>query len=58
VPAEAVSTADGKSVVQVITTDAQGDKRLSQQPVETGLRAGDRIEIVSGLSEGQQVLVK
>jgi RND family efflux transporter MFP subunit len=58
VPAEAVSAADGKSVVQVITTDAQGDKRLSQQPVETGLRAGDRIEIVSGLSEGQQVLVK
>jgi RND family efflux transporter MFP subunit len=58
VPAEAVSTVDGKSVVQVITTDDKGDMRLTQQPVETGLRAGDRIEIVSGLSEGQQVLVK
>ncbi|MBC8074934.1 MAG: efflux RND transporter periplasmic adaptor subunit, partial [Chloroflexales bacterium] len=56
IPAEAVSTVDGKSVVQIVTTDSKGNNQVAQQTVEPGLRAGDRIEIVSGLSEGQQVL--
>lgn len=58
IPAEAVSVVNGKTVVQIVTTDSKGNKQVAQQSVETGLRASDRIEIVSGLSEGQQVLVK
>lgn len=58
VPAAAVTTEGGASVVQLITTDKDGKQQLTPQPVELGLRAGDLVEIRSGLSEGQQVLVK
>jgi HlyD family secretion protein len=58
VPAQAVSTENGTSVVSVVTTDQDGKQQVTTQPVELGLRAGDQVEIRDGLSEGQQVLVK
>ena len=58
VPAQAVSTENGASVVSVVTTDQDGKQQVTTQPVELGLRAGDQVEIRGGLSEGQQVLVK
>lgn len=58
IPAAAVRNENGASLVSVIITGKDGKQQLNTQPVVTGLRAGDQIEIHSGLSEGQQVLVK
>lgn len=58
VPAAALRTENGATVVSVIATDKDGKQQVSTQPVEVGLRAGDQVEIRGGLSEGQQVLVK
>jgi HlyD family secretion protein len=53
VPLSAVQTKKGKSNVQVFT-----DGAVVQKEVVTGLRDGNgQIEIVSGLSEGEQVIV-
>lgn len=57
VPLQAVQTRDGQSFVQLVTSDAAGSQVVNEQPVTTGLRAGERIEIVSGLEAGQQVLI-
>jgi RND family efflux transporter MFP subunit len=57
VPASAVRTENGQTVVTVVTTDANGQQQTSTQAVEVGLRANDQIEIRSGLTEGQQVLL-
>jgi RND family efflux transporter MFP subunit len=58
VPAAAVRTENGASVVSVIATGKDGKRTVSTVPVELGLRAGDQVEIRGGLTEGQQVLVK
>ena len=58
VPAAAVTTENGASVVQLVTADKDGKQQVTTQKVETGLRAGDQVEIRSGLTEGQQVLVR
>jgi HlyD family secretion protein len=57
VPAAAVRTENGASVVSVVTTGADGKQTIRTQLVEVGLRAGEQVEIRSGLSEEQQVLV-
>jgi multidrug efflux pump subunit AcrA (membrane-fusion protein) len=57
VPAAAVRTENGASVVSVVTTDEDGKQTIRTQLVEVGLRAGEQVEIRSGLSEEQQVLV-
>ncbi|HEU5086212.1 MAG TPA: efflux RND transporter periplasmic adaptor subunit, partial [Roseiflexaceae bacterium] len=57
-PAEAVRSENGASVVDVVTTDKDGKQQVAAQQVEIGLRAGDQVEVRSGLSEGQQVLIK
>lgn len=49
-----------------VGTDAQGtfvmkvdtDGRVSRAPVKTGVRDGGRVEILAGLGEGEQVVVK
>ncbi len=56
VPVQAVREENGVTVVDVVVND-NGRTTLVTQPVETGIRAGDRIEIISGLNEGQQVLL-
>lgn len=58
IPAAAVRTQNGASVVSLITTDKDGKQQVADQPVQLGLRAGDQVEVLSGLSEGQQVLVR
>lgn len=42
---------------QVIVLVAQGEGRFAPRAVRTGLRQGDRIEILDGLSEGDSVVV-
>jgi RND family efflux transporter MFP subunit len=56
VPVQAIREENGVTVVDVIVTN-NGRTTLVAQPVEVGIRAGDRVEIVSGLQEGQQVLL-
>lgn len=50
VPAEAVQTVDGASVVFVVTPTG-----FRAQPVVPGRRAGDRIEIVRGLTGSERI---
>ena len=57
VPAAAVRTENGASVVTVVTTGEDGKQTIRTQLVEVGLRAGEQVEIRSGLSEQQQVLL-
>jgi RND family efflux transporter MFP subunit len=57
VPAAAVRTENGASVVSVVITGEDGKRTIRTWPVEVGLRAGEQVEIRSGLSEEQQVLV-
>jgi len=56
VPVQAVREENGMTVVDVVVND-NGRITLVAQPVETGIRTGDRIEIINGLNEGQQVLL-
>jgi HlyD family secretion protein len=53
VPANAVLTApDGGTTVMV----AGPDGRAHQQPVKTGVKQGDEVQIVDGVQEGQKVV--
>ncbi|MEM8535263.1 MAG: efflux RND transporter periplasmic adaptor subunit, partial [Chloroflexota bacterium] len=57
VPVQAIFTEEGETVVRVVT-DADSDApEVTIHLVETGLRAGDRQQILDGLDEGQQVLL-
>ena len=58
IPAAAVRSENGANVVSVVSTDKDGKQTVATQLVELGLRANDQVEILSGLSDGQQVLVK
>jgi membrane fusion protein, heavy metal efflux system len=50
VPAEAVQSVEGRDVVFVRTPTG-----FRAQPIRTGARSGDRIEIVEGLAAGTQI---
>jgi multidrug efflux pump subunit AcrA (membrane-fusion protein) len=50
VPVQAVREENGVTVVDVVVND-NGRTTLVAQPVETGIRTGDRIEIINGLNE-------
>ena len=52
VPKEAVQDQDGKKVVFVIRDD-----RVECRAVTTGLSVGSDIEVLAGISEGDQVVV-
>ena len=52
VPKAAVKTADGKSIVFVLKDD-----RVERRAVRVGLETGDQIELVSGVSAGERVVV-
>lgn len=57
VPAAAVRTIDGQSVVSV-AVGTGNERRIEDRPVEVGLRAGERVEIISGIAEGEQVVIR
>lgn len=53
VPNNAIHTQDGTAVVLVVNTDGSQHSTV----IQTGLVGADRTEVVSGLTEGQQVVV-
>lgn len=53
VPLSALQTMEGQDVVFV----REGPDTYQQRPVETGARDGQRVQIVSGLQPGEQVVV-
>lgn len=55
VPSQAVTTADDGTTT---VTQLDGDEAEVSVPVETGETSGDVIEIVSGLTEGDEVVVQ
>jgi HlyD family secretion protein len=57
IPAAALRTVDGRTQVDVVT--ASGDAGLTREArdVTVGLRSEGQVEILSGLNEGEQVLV-
>lgn len=53
VPDEAIKEEEGQSYVEILK-----GKKIQKVPVKTGLSTDDRIEIVSGLEEGQEIITK
>ncbi len=54
IPATAIESKNGKTAVRVSKNGI-----LTERPIETGLKGSDdMIEVVSGLSEGEEVAVK
>jgi len=54
VPAEAVTTREGRAFASVVGADGAVETR----PIETGISDGVRTEVASGLSEGETVVVR
>ncbi len=52
VPKTAIRTADGRSIVFVVKDD-----RVERRAVSIGLENGDQVELVSGVSAGERVVV-
>ncbi|WP_129671921.1 efflux RND transporter periplasmic adaptor subunit [Candidatus Chloroploca sp. Khr17] len=55
IPTSAVRSEGGQQVVRVVVTDANGERTIEERTVEVGLRTSDRVEIVGGLVEGDEV---
>jgi len=53
VPSDAVVDRDDIQIVYIVEDD-----RAVERQVQTGLDTGDRIQIVSGISEGDKVIVE
>ncbi|NNJ08989.1 efflux RND transporter periplasmic adaptor subunit [Chloroflexales bacterium ZM16-3] len=58
VPAAAVRGEGESATVSVAITAADGTVTVEDRPVTVGLRTSDRAEILSGLTEGEQVVIK
>jgi RND family efflux transporter MFP subunit len=56
-PEGTVLTADGKTYCYTITMTDESEGEVVRTPIETGIRAGDDIEIVSGLTGDEQIIV-
>ena len=52
VPKTAVRKADGKSIVFVVKDD-----KVERRAVSVGLEHGDQIEVISGVTAGERVVV-
>jgi multidrug efflux pump subunit AcrA (membrane-fusion protein) len=52
VPSSAVRTADGRSIVFVVHDD-----RIERRAISAGTAIGDQVEVVSGVSAGERVVV-
>ncbi|MBZ9578522.1 efflux transporter periplasmic adaptor subunit, partial [Patescibacteria group bacterium] len=54
IPEEAVEKKDGKAIVQVLI-----GKTLQEREIEIGLiGSDDMVEVISGLKEGEEVVIK
>jgi hypothetical protein len=53
VPIQAVDTSGSQPILLVVNAQSRVEKRL----VQTGIATANRIEILSGLREGEQVIV-
>ena len=51
-PKAAIRTADGKSIVFVVRED-----RVERRAISVGLENGDQMEVLSGVSAGERVVV-
>jgi RND family efflux transporter MFP subunit len=58
VPAAALREEGSSTVVDVIVTATDGSRTLEPRTVEVGLRVGSQVEIISGLSVGDEVVVR
>lgn len=58
VPAAAVRTEGDTSLVSVVVTGADGARSVEERAVSVGLRAGEQVEILDGLAEGEQVVIQ
>lgn len=58
VPVTALRNEGAKTMVQVVTTDENGQRTISERAVLVGLQANGLVEIKSGLAEGEQVVVR
>jgi len=56
VPAAAVRSEGERSLVSVVVTDADGKRSVQERTVTVGLQADEQVEILSGLTEGEQVV--
>jgi len=57
-PAAAVHGAGDSATVDVVVTGADNKPTVEQRAVTVGLRTSERVEILSGLSAGEQVVIK
>lgn len=58
-PADAIQRhVDGRASVWLVSERDGSQARVMQQPVQTGQRHGDGIDIVAGLKAGQQVVIR
>lgn len=58
-PADAIQRhVDGRASVWLVSERDGSQARVIQQPVQTGQRHGDGIDIVAGLKAGQQVVIR
>ena len=53
VPSAAVRTADGRSIVFVVRDD-----RVERRAISVGPPVGDQVEVLSGVSAGERVVVE
>ncbi|MBX0326427.1 efflux RND transporter periplasmic adaptor subunit [Oscillochloris sp. ZM17-4] len=58
VPAAAVRGEGAGATVSVAITAADGSVTVEDRPVTVGLRTSERAEILSGLAEGEQVVIR
>ncbi|GAB6088522.1 efflux RND transporter periplasmic adaptor subunit [Spirochaeta dissipatitropha] len=58
VPATAVLFREGRQVVYIADFDDDGATVARIQPVKTGIRDGSRIQIISGVEAGDEIIVR
>ncbi|NTW00215.1 MAG: efflux RND transporter periplasmic adaptor subunit [Oscillochloris sp.] len=58
VPVAAVRGEGDNAKVSVATTGSDGEVTVAERAVKVGLRTSDQIEILSGISEGEQVVIR
>lgn len=58
VPAAAVRTENGQSFVSVVVTGPAGERTVEERPVSLGISVGESVEVISGLSADDEVVLR